>query len=56
MSSMPSIRRWRFLTTWGSKLPLRSRGTSRSSSPSLLWTFLELRPLRELPVPLPEGS
>jgi hypothetical protein len=36
LSSMPSIRVWPFLTSTGSKLPSRSRGTAIETSPSLL--------------------
>src|SRR3954452_23391725 len=48
-SSTPTRRRWRLRTILGSKVPLRSRGTSTSTGPMSVTTVLVRVPLRELP-------
>ena len=48
ISSRPPRRRDPFGTSCGVKLPLRSRGTANSTSPTSLETVFELVPLREL--------
>ena len=48
LSSIPEMSFWRFLTIWGSKVPLRSFGTLKGISPYLLRTFFGLVPLRAL--------
>ena len=54
---MSDKRRWRFLTSCGSKVQLRSRGTWISTAPTLsVITVFERVPLRELPEPRPMGS
>ena len=56
MSSTPESRRCRLATIFGSKEESRSRGTSSSTGPASVNTFLVRLPLRELPLPLPAGS
>jgi hypothetical protein len=43
-------------TITGSKLPLRSRGTSKSTAPISVSTRFGVAPLRLLPDPRPAGS
>ena len=43
-------------TIRGSKLPLRSRGTARSTAPISVSTVLGVLPLRLFPDPRPAGS
>src|SRR6266545_7322493 len=54
-SSKPAKRRSPFLTTSGSKLPLRSRGASMRTGPWSVCSVLGVVPLRVLPAP-PGGS
>ena len=56
LSSNPSKRRWCFFTSWGSNVPLRSRGTSIGISPCSVTSVLSLVPLREVPLPVPCGA
>jgi hypothetical protein len=56
MSSTLPSRRLRLGTMPGTKLPLRSRGTSSSTGPAVVCTVLRPCPLRELPDPIPAGS
>jgi hypothetical protein len=46
ISSTPPSRRCRFLTSWGSKVPARSRGTRISTGPTSVVTVLARCPLR----------
>ncbi len=55
-SSSPVSRRCRFLTSCGSKLPSRSRGTSMDTGPASVKTVLPRLPFRELPPSRPAGS
>src|SRR6266496_557038 len=55
-SSNPSKCVWCFLTSCGSKLPLRSRGTSIGISPDSVLSVFSLVPLRELPDPRPDTA
>ena len=52
----PSRRVWPLRTICGSKLPLRSRGTARSTASTSVSTVLPVVPLRPLPEPRPAGS
>jgi hypothetical protein len=52
----PSSRVWPFRTICGSKLPLRSLGTARSTAPTSVSSVLAVMPLRLLPLPRPAGS
>ena len=52
----PSSRVWPLRTICGSKVPLRSRGTARSTAPTSVSTVLPVAPLRLLPLPRPAGS
>ena len=56
MSLVEPIRRFRFGTSRGSKLPLRSRGTSIRDCPALVITVFGVVPFREFPLPWPAGS
>ena len=49
----PSSRVWPLRTICGSKLPLRSRGTARSTAPMSVSTVLPVVPLRLFPLPAP---
>ena len=49
-------RRSPFGTSRGSKLPLRSRGVTRSMSPTSVPSRFGVNPLRELPEPCPARS
>ena len=49
MSLVEPSRRFRFGTSRGSKLPLRSRGTSIRACPALVITVFGVAPLREFP-------
>ena len=51
LSSNPSKRVWRFFTICGSKLPLRSRGTSIVTSPFFPLSVFSVLPLRAFPLP-----
>ena len=50
--SMPSRRRWPLRTILGSKVPARSRGTSRSTVPASVINRFDEVPLRALLVPV----
>jgi hypothetical protein len=52
----PFSRVWPLRTICGSKLPLRSRGTARSTAPTSVSTVFPVVPLRLLPDPRPAGS
>jgi hypothetical protein len=51
LSSNPSNRLWCFGIICGSKVLLRSRGTSMVSWPFLPFSVFSLEPFRELPLP-----
>lgn len=52
----PDRRRWPLRTSFGSKEPCLSRGTSKEMSPDSLDTVFALVPLREFGCSLAEGS
>ena len=56
ISSRPPARREPLGTSRGSKLPIRSCGTSNRTSPTSLATVLGVLPLREFGEPRPAGS
>src|SRR5215203_1361056 len=56
MSDRPPTRRWPFGTNRGSKVPLRSLGVARSTSPTSVPSRLPVDPFRELPEPCPARS
>ncbi len=56
ISSRPPARRDPLGTSRGSNEPARSRGTSRSTSPTSVEIVLPLAPLREFGLPRPAGS
>ena len=56
MSSRPPARRAPFGTSRGSKLPARSRGTAKATSPTSVTRVFGLAPFRESGLPRPAGS
>ena len=56
MSSRPPARRTPLGTSRGSKLPARSRGVSKATSPTSVASFFGVLPLREFGLPRPAGS
>ena len=52
----PSSRVWPLRTIFGSKLPLRSLGTSKSIGPTSVSSRFGVAPLRLFPEPRPNGS
>jgi hypothetical protein len=52
----PFSRVWPLRTICGSNVPLRSRGTARSTAPISVSTVLPVLPLRLLPLPRPAAS
>jgi hypothetical protein len=55
-SSICPTRRARLGTICGSNSPLRSRGTVRVTGPFVVDTVFVAEPLREFPLPCPDGS
>ena len=51
LSSNPAKRRWRFLTSLGSKLLSRSRGVRIATGPCSLTSVFGVEPLRVFPAP-----